>query len=205
MKRVMMTMLLLSGLVAATAYSHEASTSYLYWHSEQPSTLRLDLALTDVMLHLNPDTPSKLTWSELENQVDAIAPHLVSGIGIRKGQTACKLEAELSGLTEYADENFSVWQVQWQCPQEGGIFQPTTLEYRLLFNEDSLHRAVLTRHAPGLWLLPSGIQVLKPDSLPATLLPSVSQSTAYGVLAALASASLLLIARIRRLSSRQRV
>ena len=203
MKRVVIA-ILLYGFAVNTAFSHEASTSYLYWHSEQPNTLRLDLALTDVMLHLTPETPPQLTWVELENQADAIARHLVSDIVIRKGQTACELEAELSGLTEYADESFSVWQVHWQCPQEAGIFQPTTLDYRLLFNEDSLHRAVLTRHAPGMWLLPSGIHVLKPDSLPSTLLPPVSQNAAYGVLAALLTAGVLLIVRIRRLSSRQR-
>lgn len=203
MKRAVIA-ILLYGFAVNTAFSHEASTSYLYWHSEQPNTLRLDLALTDVMLHLTPDTPSKLTWGELENQANAIARHVVTDIVIRKGQTACELEAELSGLTEYADESFSVWQVHWQCPQEAGIFQPTTLDYRLLFNEDSLHRAVLTRHAPGMWLLPSGIQVLKPDSLPSTLLPPVSQNTAYGALAALLTAAVLLIVRIRRLSSRQR-
>ncbi len=203
MKRAVIA-ILLYGFAVNTAFSHEASTSYLYWHSEQPNTLRLDLALTDVMLHLTPDTPSKLTWGELENQANAIARHVVTDIVIRKGQTACELEAELSGLTEYAEESFSVWQVHWQCPQEAGIFQPTTLDYRLLFNEDSLHRAVLTRHAPGMWLLPSGIQVLKPDSLPSTLLPPVSQNTAYGALAALLTAAVLLIVRIRRLSSRQR-
>lgn len=203
MKRAVIA-ILLYGFAVNTAFSHEASTSYLYWHSEQPNTLRLDLALTDVMLHLTPDTPSKLIWGELENQANAIARHVVTDIVIRKGQTACELEAELSGLTEYADESFSVWQVHWQCPQEAGIFQPTTLDYRLLFNEDSLHRAVLTRHAPGMWLLPSGIQVLKPDSLPSTLLPPVSQNTAYGALAALLTAAVLLIVRIRRLSSRQR-
>ncbi len=203
MKRAVIA-ILLYGFAVNTAFSHEASTSYLYWHSEQPNTLRLDLALTDVMLHLTPDTPSKLTWGELENQANAIARHVVTDIVIRKGQTACELEADLSGLTEYADESFSVWQVHWQCPQEAGIFQPTTLDYRLLFNEDSLHRAVLTRHAPGMWLLPSGIQVLKPDSLPSTLLPPVSQNTAYGALAALLTAAVLLIVRIRRLSSRQR-
>ncbi|WP_372777423.1 hypothetical protein [Litorivivens sp.] len=203
MKRAVIA-ILLYGFAVNTAFSHEASTSYLYWHSEQPNTLRLDLALTDVMLHLTPDTPSKLIWGELENQANAIARHVVTDIVIRKGQTACELEAELSGLTEYAEESFSVWQVHWQCPQEAGIFQPTTLDYRLLFNEDSLHRAVLTRHAPGMWLLPSGIQVLKPDSLPSTLLPPVSQNTAYGALAALLTAAVLLIVRIRRLSSRQR-
>lgn len=203
MKRAVIA-ILLYGFAVNTAFSHEASTSYLYWHSEQPNTLRLDLALTDVMLHLTPETPPQLTWVELENQADAIARHLVSDIVIRKGQAACELEAELSGLTEYADESFSVWQVHWQCPQEAGIFQPTKLDYRLLFNEDSLHRAVLTRHAPGMWLLPSGIHVLKPDSLPSTLLPPVSQNTAYGALAALLTAGVLLIVRIRRLSSRQR-
>lgn len=203
MKRAVIAILLYCFAVN-TAFSHEASTSYLYWHSEQPNTLRLDLALTDVMLHLAPDTPPRLTWGELENQANAIARRLVTGIAIRKGSATCDLDTELSGLTEYADESFSVWQVQWQCPQEGGIFQPTTLDYRLLFNEDSLHRAVLTRHAPGMWLLPSGIQVLKPDSLPSILLPPVSQNTAYGALAALLIAAVLLIVRIRRLSSRQR-
>ena len=204
MKRLIAAILLVYGFAVNTAFSHEASTSYLYWHSEQPNTLRLDLALTDIMLHLTPETPPRLSWGDLENQAEAIARRLVASLAIRKGSTTCDLDAELSGLTEYADESFSVWQMHWQCPEEAGLFQPTTLEYRLLFDKDSLHRAVLTRHAPGMWLLPSGIHVVKPDSLPSTLLPPVSQSTAYGVLGALLTAAVLLILRIRRLSSRQR-
>ncbi len=204
MRPAVIAILLVFSFAANTAFSHEASTSYLYWHSEQHNTLRLDLALTDVMLHLAPETPPQLTWGDLENQAEAIARHMVTNIVIRKGQTACQLEAGLSGLTKYAEESFSVWQLQWQCPQEASAFQPTTLEYRLLFKDDSLHRAVLTRYAPGMWLLPSGIQVLKPDSPPATLLPPIRQGTAYGILLALLTAAALPVLRVRRLSSRQK-
>ena len=184
----------------APALSHEASTSYLYWHSERANTLRLDIALTDVMLHLNPDIPATLTWGELKGREHAIAQRLLDGLTVKQGENACQPSATLNGLTHYTDETFSVWQVHWRCPENTNILKPVTLNYRLLFDQDSLHRAVLTRDAPGMWLLPSGIQVLKPDSPPAALLPPVGQTTTNWFLAALLTAIVLLALRLRRSS-----
>ncbi|MBB3048282.1 hypothetical protein FHR99_002556 [Litorivivens lipolytica] len=153
--------------LALSSYGHEASTAYLYWQDKASPNLRLDIALTDVALHLLPDTPDVLTWEALQRQSTTIARQLNDGLLIRRGQSLCTLRADLKGLSDYEDEMFTSWQIDWQCPESLNALKPLTIEYKLLFANDSLHRAVLT-HPPKI-TGQSDIILLKPESPEITL------------------------------------
>ncbi len=158
-------------LSMAVAQAHEASTSYLYWHEQHPDSLRLDIAVTDLMVHFSAAVPEQLSWSELQSLSGPLGQHLLAGLQIQQGETACPSTSELVGITHYTGEVFASWQIQWRCPN---TLRSTRLSYRLLFAQDALHRAILNREGA----LSSDMQLLGRTSPPVTL-----ASTAWPLIA----------------------
>lgn len=181
---------LLLCLSSIVSHAHEASTSYLYWHPDQPDSLRLDIALTDLMVHFSTRVPEQLHWGELQSMSEELGQHLLRGLTIQQGTTACPASSELVGTTRYTGETFGSWLLRWRCPSS---LHGTTLSYRLLFAQDSLHRAVLIRQGP----FDSRVQILAQDTPPTSLKTSRWGVIAWGTLV-LAAVSALVIYRLRR-------
>lgn len=177
-------------LTLTTVHAHEASTSYLYWHDQRPSTLRLDMAVTDLMVYLNESAPEQLSWRELQSISGPLGQQLLAGLTIRQGATVCPAQSELRGITRYTGETFASWQIYWHCPHP---LRATTLSYRLLFAQDPLHRAVLNREG----VLDSGIQILGRTSPPITLAPIRWPIIAAAIIV-ICTAALLAMRRLRR-------
>ncbi len=153
--------------LCGTLQAHEASTSYLYWHSSMPQSLRLDLSLTDVMMHLSDAPPETLSWRVLQQQARQFGDRIAAGISVEM-DSPCLLEARLHGLTEYVDERFSVWQLNWHCTGNGPLAPHPRLDYQLLYAQDTLHRAVLSVQSDS-WPKSSRVTVLDPNTEPVTL------------------------------------
>lgn len=178
----------LISLMMTMVHAHEASTSYLYWQEQHPSTLRLDMAVTDLMVHFNTGTQEKLSWSELQLMSGSLGQYLLDGLKIRQGESVCPIKSELQGITHYTGEAFASWQIHWRCPN---LLQATTLSYRLLFAQDTLHRAILSRDG----VLTSDIQILGRASTPVTLTSKVWPAVA----AVIVVVSIIVLLGIRRL------
>lgn len=126
-------------LFSSACLAHEASSSYLYWQDNKPTQLRLDIALGDLLANtaLSADAAKKLRWQTLLNAERELADQIETDVRVLDGNTTCKSKATLTGLTDYDDTVFSVWQLEWNCPA-------THIDYQLFARDDALHRALVT-------------------------------------------------------------
>ena len=137
-------LLLLAGLVSGLAASHEASSSHLYWQHSQAERLRLDIALDDLVTHFALAS-DKLSWRDLVDAEPALAAKIEARLDVRQAEQSCQPRAQLTGLSDYSDGRYSVWQLSWRCPDPAAAM---TLDYRLFFARDALHRALVELGQP---------------------------------------------------------
>ncbi len=127
---------------AGLALAHKASDSYYRLDVDgQAVTGQLDLALRDVdfALGLDADGDGTITWGELRARRDELAEWALAQLSVQRGG-ACTLSAGALMVDSHTDGSYAVLPLRAQCPAASG---DVTLGYRLLFEQDALHRGLL--------------------------------------------------------------
>lgn len=153
----LLTALMFLGLMPS-AWAHKASDSFIYADLDR-SQLRIDVALRDLALVLDLDRNQdrKLSGAEIRAGRGEITRFVEQGLVLANSSGECRLRGLQWGLSRHSDGPYVANHYGVDCPDSGA---PAALSYNLLFDQDPLHR--------GLVSLTSGtgesLGVLGPDS-----------------------------------------
>lgn len=136
-------------LLPLSALAHKASDSYLSLNvqGEQVSG-QWDIALRDIdfAIGLDRDGDGEITWGELRTQQAAVVSWALQTLTLARGD-ACTLGVPQMQVDSHTDGAYAVLQLKGQCPSGRGEL---TLNYRLLFDVDALHRGLVRLDLDGL-------------------------------------------------------
>lgn len=107
--------------------------------------IELDLALRDLALSLPLDAnhDERVTWGELQAVRAPLHALVASGLAVDSDSGACALRATGLGTRQYDDGAYATIVLRADCPSSSGL----QVRYRLLFDVDPQHRALVTfRH-----------------------------------------------------------
>ncbi|MDF1821317.1 MAG: HupE/UreJ family protein [Alcanivoracaceae bacterium] len=137
MRSLLRAALLIACLVASGhGVAHAGSNSFIYWTPGADSG-RVDLAVADVAPWLDAQRP--LTWGQVEKAAQPLQQRVAAGLNATDATgEPCPLTVTLAGLTRYGSDAYVSFAVQTGCTA------PATLGYGLLFDQDPLHRALVT-------------------------------------------------------------
>ncbi len=141
MTQVLMGLLLWLGL-GANAWAHKASDSYLVLAVQGQSVSgQWDIALRDIdfALGLDSNGDGDITWGELRTRHAAVSAWALGRLNLHRGG-ACDVKVTQHQVDEHTDGAYTVLRLAGQCPAPDGDL---TLDYRLLFDLDALHRGLL--------------------------------------------------------------
>lgn len=150
--------LLGAGLIAGPALAHKASDSYLSLRLQGTELSgQWDIALRDieVALGLDADGDGEIRWGELRARHAALAAWAMSALTLERGGR-CTVEVKGHAVDQHTDGAYAVLQLGGRCPADAG---PLTVDYRLLFDLDTLHRGLLKLDLDGR----QAAAVLSPD------------------------------------------
>lgn len=144
--RLLCMLLLLAWTTGARA--HTVSTSYLRLETAGSPTLRVDLPLRDLedVVGLDADGDGRITWREVEAAESRIDAAVLSGVRVRRGDRDCQLIPQAIAIDSHAGTPHAVVQGPIECASATGAWE---LDYRLLFDRDRTHRALLAISAEG--------------------------------------------------------
>jgi hypothetical protein len=129
-------------------WAHKASDSY-YRLDVQGAVVtgQLDLALRDIdfALGLDADDDGQITWGELRARREPLVAWALAQLSVQRGG-ACTLGAGALMVDSHTDGSYAVLPLSAQCPATSG---DVTLTYRLLFEQDALHRGLLRLSLDG--------------------------------------------------------
>lgn len=152
--------LLTVGLLTASgmASGHKASDSFLYLDSG-PTELRIDVALRDLALLTSIDSNGnrQVSGEELRQARPEITRTVESALSFSNSSGNCGLAGRKWGISEHSDGFYSAARYAIQCPDGE---PPRALEYNLLFEQDALHRGLVSLDHDGK----TRLAVLGPDS-----------------------------------------
>lgn len=163
---LLVTMLALSPDLLA----HKASDSFIYLDMDQ-SQVRIDLAIRDLalVLPLDRNGDRQLKGQEIRGARSEITGYVEQGIQLATREGACRLRGKRWGLSRHSDGPYVAGLYQVKCPA-GGL--PETLGYNLLFEQDALHRALVSVTSEG----GETLMVLGPD---APMIPLAETATGW--------------------------
>ncbi|MDQ3264191.1 MAG: HupE/UreJ family protein [Myxococcota bacterium] len=151
--------------VPGVAGAHQASDSLMTVSADgKEVAVRWDIALRDLdrALVLDRDGDGKLTGAEVRDQQERIAGYALSRLGISTGAGPCHPGPVRQQWTQHSDGAYQVLSFQAACD---GPAKGASLDYRLLFDVDPLHRGLI-RFAGNASALP---RVASPQSTVVTL------------------------------------
>ncbi len=137
----------LMSLISLSAHAHKASDSYLTLDlRDEPPTLRWDIAVRDVeyAVGLDRDQDRAITWRELRTRHAEIAAWALSNIAISRDGAACTSSVVRQQVARHSDGAYTVLEAALECARSGAV----SLDYRLLFDLDPLHRGLLRVQLP---------------------------------------------------------
>ncbi|MDX1457754.1 MAG: HupE/UreJ family protein [Marinobacter sp.] len=145
-------------LVSTAALAHKASDSFIYVDQGQ-SEIRIDVALRDLALVLPLDSNGdrKLSGAELRASRGDITRWTEKGITLSNPSGRCRMTGQQWGLSAHSDGPYAASHYSVDCP-DGAAAE--TLEYHLLFEQDPLHRGLVSLQAGES----STLGVLAPDN-----------------------------------------
>ena len=148
------TLVSASGMAAA----HKASDSFLYLDNG-PTELRIDVALRDLALLTGIDSNGnrQISGQELRQARPEITRTVESALSFSNSSGNCDLAGRKWGISEHSDGFYSAARYAIQCPDGE---PPRALEYNLLFEQDALHRGLVSLDHDGQ----KRLTVLGPDS-----------------------------------------
>ena len=141
----MMARLLWLGLLLCLhlpVWAHKASDSYLAVDAQGAEVrAQWDIALRDMdfALGLDSDGNGEITWGELRTRRADVAAWALPRLVLERGG-ACRLRLDHLQVDEHTDGAYAVLKLSGLCPAPAG---DVGLNYRLLFDLDSLHRGLL--------------------------------------------------------------
>ncbi|MCG2580155.1 MAG: HupE/UreJ family protein [Marinobacter sp.] len=129
-------------LIALPAWPHKASDSFIYVDPSQ-AQVRIDLALRDLALVLPLDNngDGKLSGAEVRKGREAITRLVDQGLTLSNRSGACQLTGRQWGVSRHSDGPYAAGRYQVTCPDNQ---VPESITYSLLFEQDSLHRALVS-------------------------------------------------------------
>ncbi|MFL1454661.1 HupE/UreJ family protein [Marinobacter sp. GN3S48] len=129
-------------IIALPAWAHKTSDSFIYVDQTQ-SQVRIDLALRDLALVLPLDSngDGKLSGAEIRTGRDAITRLVDQGLTLSNTSGTCRLSGMRWGLSRHSDGPYAAGRYQIACPDNQA---PKSLKYALLFEQDPLHRALVS-------------------------------------------------------------
>ena len=144
---------------AAPALAHKASDSYLVLQVKgQEVAGQWDIALRDIdfAVGLDADGDGDITWGEVKARHADIAAWALGRLTLARGG-GCALRVAEHLVDEHTDGAYGVLRLAGTCPSRT---QDLSLDYRLLFDIDQLHRGLLRLELDGV----SHASVLGPAS-----------------------------------------
>lgn len=136
---------------AAPARAHKPSDSYLAL--DGTAALRTgtwDIALRDLddVIRLDADGDGAITVDEVDARSTAIGAHALAHLTLTTSAGTCAITAAKLELVEHSDGAYARLPLRIACPPTGSGETPT-LDYRLLFDVDPQHRAILRLSTGG--------------------------------------------------------
>ncbi len=165
---------LLALTCTVTAQAHSSSNAYIGLQSgDDALLLRADVHLrdADLVLDLDIDRDGSVRWSEVMPRQAELLEWMRSGLTLQAGTTVCDLQPVDLLASERSDGHYLSAQWRVAC---GSDARPTSLRlrYGLLFERDSLHRALVKVELPSAEIS----AVLSPDRPETELLPEQPRS-----------------------------
>ena len=145
-RRLLLSVLLLMG---APVLAHKASDSYLVLDVRgQHVAGQWDIALRDIdfAIGLDADGNGEITWGELRARHTEVAAWALSALTLERGG-ACPLQVAQHQVDEHTDGAYAVLKLAGTCPSAEGELG---VNYRLLFDQDALHRGLLRVDLDGV-------------------------------------------------------
>ncbi len=174
--RLLLWLLVLLPLLPLPALAHKASDSYLSLNVQGGQVSgQWDIALRDIdfAIGLDADGNGDITWGELRTQKAAVVSWALQTLTLTRGD-ACTLQATQMQVDSHTDGAYAVLQLKGQCPAASGDL---TLNYRLLFDVDALHRGLVRLDLDGL----THATVMAPSTPRQSFSPAeVSRLTQFG-------------------------
>lgn len=129
-------------LLSPVTQAHKASDSFIYLEQDQLQ-LRIDVALRDLalVLPLDANGDQTLTGAEVRAGREAITRWTEAGITLANPSGNCRLAGQTWGISSHSDGPYAAARYDINCPDGGA---PTTLDYQLLFEQDPMHRGLLS-------------------------------------------------------------
>lgn len=142
-RRILAAFVVTLGAVAS-AQAHTLGASHLALDVEprqERISGRWEIAVGDLhaLLDLDADDDGVVTAAELENERGRIARRVLPQLSVSRGKQRCALESRDQLVNERSDEFYAVLMLAGRCASRGAI----GIEYRLLFDVDRAHRAVV--------------------------------------------------------------
>lgn len=130
-------------LASDDARAHSLSVAYAeYERTADEDRLSVDLAIRDLALTLplDLDGDDAVTWGELRSARTEIETLVAGGVRASVARDECRLEPREFGIRRYESGAYASLVFDVACP---GPALPT-LHYSLFFEQDPLHRAIIT-------------------------------------------------------------
>lgn len=136
-------------MVTQGAVAHSASDAYMTLDigAQTPTTIVLqwDIALRDLdfVLKLDDDGDGNITWAELRRHQPAISQYAQARLRVLGDGKVCPTRITRQWVDNHADGAYSVLFLEARCASQP---QRLTLDYRLFFDIDPSHRAIVVAH-----------------------------------------------------------
>ena len=164
MKKIRQILVVLLALCALPALAHKASDSYLQLkvNGAQVSG-QWDIALRDIdfAIGLDANGDGDITWGEVRAKHADISAWALGRLSLQRGGH-CSLQVSEHLIDSHTDGAYAVMRLAGTCPATS---EALGLHYRLLFDQDDLHRGLLKLNLDGV----THAAVLSPDKPEITL------------------------------------
>jgi hypothetical protein len=149
MNHIRQILLVLLALCALPAFAHKASDSYLQIKVNGAAISgHWDVALRDIdfAIGLDANGDGQITWGEVLDRQTDISAWALSRLSLQRGGS-CSLQVSEHLIDKYTDGAYAVMRLVGTCPNAS---EALTLNYRLLFDLDDLHRGLLKLNLDGV-------------------------------------------------------
>ncbi len=153
---------------ASSALAHKPSDSHLRLEvagGRIEGTLDVAIRDLDAALAIDANGDGAITWGELDDSTSAVNSYVADRLAVTRDSAPCSIGLRQAVLVDHSDGPY--WSLPFEAECEGSS---VSISYRLLFDTDALHRALVRVHGTHEQTL-----VIR-DSTPVTVLTGASSS-----------------------------